>query len=118
MVLKINKKKYKGVFAYGTFTLFGPAFQQGSTNQPLFFRTSKKLLSYNHHSLLALARYGFALNVSEERMILDCSLFARRYLGNTPDARPGLFSFPPGTKMFHFPGLPHRATHENPKSKP
>jgi len=43
MVLKNNNKEYKEVFAYGTITLFGPAFQQSLTNQPLFYKLPEAL---------------------------------------------------------------------------
>ena len=92
-------------FEYGTITLSDVGFQQ--------------LLLYKHFlTLLVKRRYCLTTprEIATSKLLqnleiiisrgLGCSRFARRYLGNVT-TYVALFSFPPGTEMFHFPGFAH-----------
>ena len=93
--------------AYGAITLWGTASQQF----PLYRRLVTLLVQVRCPHLTTL--------LSEERS-LGFSLFARRYSGYYESRVPFkqtyclkrtqliLFSFPPGTEMFHFPGFASR----------
>ena len=90
-----HQRSINPAFAYRAITFCGKAFQLSSASRifrppPEHSNRSGKILSYNP-SCDTLKR--------TERG-LGSSLFARRYLGNKR-----LFSFPPGTEMFHFPGF-------------
>ena len=93
-----HQRSINPAFAYRAITFCGKAFQLSSASRifrppPEHSNRSGKILSYNP-SCDTLKR--------TERG-LGSSLFARRYLGNKR-----LFSFPPGTEMFHFPGYASR----------
>ncbi len=81
-------------FAYGAITLWGAASQQ--------------LLLYRRLVTLSIQVWCSHLTtpLSEDNG-LGFSFFARRYLGNIV-TYVTLFSFPPGTEMFHFPEFASR----------
>lgn len=85
-------------FAYGALTLYGRTFQPGSAthaicNSPAALR-SDQVRSYNP---------GYATAAAFHVSGLGSSPFARHYSGNRE-----FLSFPPGTKMYQFPGFPPR----------
>lgn len=91
------------VFVYGTFTLYGCAFQ----HIPLTITLYNSLLS-----LSTKLHRPTTPHLPKGRCSLGYSLFARRYSENIV-AQSNLFSFPLGTEMFHFPKFTPRHLHGN-----
>ena len=92
------------IFAYGAITRCGSSFQTNSANQISFLSLPRLLstnLSYNPRRRKRRRVWADPFSLAATKGMKDVQIVRHE---RPDDLNISLFSFPPGTEMFYFPG--------------